>query len=1074
MFSTPSAARTLLGQWTREILDEITFDSPDRTYLDEITTCEVLDMTYNEGGLLSEATAAHTLFPVGVELQEAARGIGAHSTMEAIFPVDIEEDGWGLTVHLRAGQPSRLAIGQGGVFPRVNPDGAPPATMLTPRIGGTRYDGLREQGGTRLKVLAGPLTVVDETVDVLVSAATGSRREQFALPATRHTYAYIDGGGALQMREGADGLLPLETLGRVPEHPRSFYLREERSALALHLEVSWKETQPGQALLRVTLRLEAGSAPAERVKASEGYIRALVLPHVFIALRRARAVFPAQQYAEAKNEFLHVTEDERHDVARARLYQVRQSGCIATRHPRDEARVTLTTFGVFDTPREIPVTGPPVDLVARYPEDLFAHYPGHDAATATFVRENWEVISAIFLAARDAFGLEHFHLFQWDAITTGLGLEANGCANVTTIVRAPTSAGKTIVFMINAAVSALCGERRSTSLLLFPTRLLNEDMHRKLTAFVYHLRCRLPQRDVSGGLFLGTSDPLFRLALKPKDGESMHHYGVCPACRTGYLVARMHGPTAKLTPTCSECGHHVTYMHDPYDVPTYLPDIIIATPDKIFYAATASGYEQFGYGLFGAPVRQCTGCGRTRPEAFFALKQLPATAPCATVYSKDQHRCAGVFSTPATAKPIRYIGFDEVHNLYGQTVTYLSAFLTTLQVMQRTLSRQRDLVIRYETATATIANERELLQAITRRGTQAGEIIAIPAGNALMGRFVISDDRIRHRVLLTMPARVNSRQAFLRAALNAYQHLRGPDPDLKRSLEAVTATPNAWDFLLGYVLKLQDGLDFRRSLVDYYRNRFNRTLNVEFLSGRSPKNRITSYVDQARAGVVDVLLGNLVVSLGIDINALNHMIMFGVPSGFTEYQQTVGRTGRGAAAGHVQVILLPHLPRDTYLYRHFHAVLSDVAGYYDVLPVRSTNLHCSDEIFGNVAKGILAALCLSKPLWPHRQGVQTAVAGQESALRGGISGLLCDDAGLKAETDEIVRRRFRLLMGAVVERQGFLVQVLKDKGWLLYSLRPRTMNMVRVACLDQELLAQMQQAVPEAVAGDDEPEDAEE
>src|SRR5713226_10409683 len=94
------------------------------------------------------------------------------------------------------------------------------------------------------------------------------------------------------------------------------------------------------------------------------------------------------------------------------------------------------------------------------------------------------------------------------------------------------------------------------------------------------------------------------------------------------------------------------------------------------------------------------------------------------------------------------------------------------------------------------------------------------------------------------------------------------------------------------------------------------------------------------------------------------MVMLGVPRSFTQYVQTAGRTGRGRAPRHVSVILQSYYPRDVYLYRHFHAVLSDISGYYDVLPVRSTNLYCAEQVFGNVAKAILSAICMR----PSRDG----------------------------------------------------------------------------------------------------------
>jgi hypothetical protein len=112
---------------------------------------------------------------------------------------------------------------------------------------------------------------------------------------------------------------------------------------------------------------------------------------------------------------------------------------------------------------------------------------------------------------------------------------------------------------------------------------------------------------------MGTSDPLYRLLLEPEVGEPMHHYGECPVCGESPLIAAQSG--GRLVPRCDRCGHVVDYMYHPREVPAYLPDIVIATPDKLLYQATAARYEHYSIGLFGARVRRCDTCGRVcHPE----------------------------------------------------------------------------------------------------------------------------------------------------------------------------------------------------------------------------------------------------------------------------------------------------------------------------------------------------------------------------------------------------------------------------------------------------------------------------
>jgi superfamily II DNA or RNA helicase len=1048
MFYQPSASRAVLREWVAEILDGITPESINRPPLDTLTASEILDLTYLEGGALVDAIAAHALYPVNLEQDEAYRVFGVTSSMEVSFPVSVEENKWDYTIDLRAGIPSMLTVGEGGWYPRVTPKSDPPPEMLSPVIGGTIFN-IQEAGGSRLLTLAGPMEKIDESYSHHVTSESDTYTKKIIFPAAEYTYAYVDEKGKLHLRPSRSGLIPLTSL---PKQIKSFYLRQRRNTCELELEVSCKQTSPDLALVRVIIK-NVSQLPEDR--AVDTYLSALVLPHLRIRLSGARALFPTQQYAAAKRQVLELSPDEMHEEAERRLYQIKQSGCIATLDPRDSSQVWMTTFGVFDTPLEIPVPGPLVTEVTSSPKSLIKILQTTDEETVSFVENNWGTIRAILLAAAEAFRVERFHLFQWEAIAKGFELEATGRQRAVTIVSAPTGTGKTVVFMVNAAISSLCGDRPSTAALLFPTRILNEDMFRRLTAFVYRIRENLPGRGVTGGLLMGTSDSLYKLLLNPDEGDVMYHYGECPACRSPRLIARPSGGGSRLLPTCPDCGHVVDYMYDPRDSSTYLPDLLIATPDMLFRDATCKSFENYRYGLFGAPVRRCKVCNRAYPDAGFKLK--PAKATCHQIFPTSSASCSGTFDEEVISKPIRYIGFDEVHSLYGETATYLSVFLATLEAMQRLLSGENKLSIRFEAATATIANETNLLEAITRRYDSQDEIISIPPNDKIADYFTIDEGTIRHRALITMPSRVHSRMAFIRAALNIYLHLRERASDLKDELRRVWTRPDDWDFLLGYIFRKQEGWDLRRVLSDFYHNRFGGSLDIEFLSGEAPKNEISRILQRAVGGELDILLANMVISLGIDIHGLNHILMYGVPQGFTEYAQTAGRTGRGDSPGHISIVLMANSSRDVYLYRHFHAVLSDVAGYYDILPVRSTNLHCSEEVFGNVAKALISAMCMRKPEWAHPDGVSRVVGKSGERLRSGIGRLLCDDPDLMESTMEIVDRLYERLMNDFQSQREFLGTFMEtsEHQWLTGTLRSRSGSRIRVTCQDQPLLELM-------------------
>jgi hypothetical protein len=1059
MFYQPASSRSLLTTWVKEILEGITYDSNDRIYLDEISASEVIDLTYLEGSILDDAIAANALFPRVVEATEQYRGMGANSTMRVVFPVNVDENKWGCQVRLRAGLPSILAIGRKHTYPlAAEPKITLPNEITHPNILNTQYQ-VQEASGNRLRALAGPLYVLDTTHFFDINAPSGTEIVPVIISEIVEVYGYIDDQQTLRTNTDQHGNLhSLDTYST-----GSYYLQRKVAGCSLHLEFSWERVTSEQ--VRITVSLQNRS-DIETPTRNDIILRTLILPHLQISLKGAIVSFPAQQYAQVKQNFITLSEEEFQQEAARRLYQVRQAGCIATVNPKDDSQVSLTTFGVFDTPREIPAPGPKISEVTQSLEIFLQACNNHTPEFTNFVTAFWSTLSNILQAAGRAFRFDQFHRFQWDAIVTGIELKATGRERAVTIVRAPTGSGKTIVFMVNAAIAALCGKQRSTSVLLFPTRILNEDMFRRLTTFIYQMRQFLSNEGVTGGLLMGESDPLYRLVLKPSEGEPLHYFGGCPACGHTPLTAQKHVVASendsKMLPTCPNCGQIVNYMYNPREVSTFLPDIIIATPDKLFHTATVKAYENYSYGLFGAPVRYCLTCGRKYTSAGLTLK--PEKQRCSDVFSDS--KCSGAFSSQAISKPIRYMGFDEVHSLYGESATYLSVFLSTLEAMQKLLSGENNLFIRYETATATVANETQLLEAITRKTADNNEIIPIPSTAELANYFVIQPTSVRYRVLANMPSRISSKQAFLRSVLNSHLHLKGRSdqaPDLKYILEGINPSKsNSWDFLLGYVFKKQDGFDFQRSLRDFYRNRYNQTLNIDFLSGEAPKNKISEIIHKALSGQLDLLLANLVISLGIDIQDLNHMIMFGVPKGFTEYVQTAGRTGRGSVSGHVNIILLPAFPRDVYLYRHFHAVLSDVSGYYDALPVKSTNLHCSEQIFGNVSKAILTAFCMREPRWANNTGLNYVITkmGRNNynqglgSINGGISRILCNDETLRADTNNIVLTKSRRLFQELRTRNEFLSKVMTDSlaQWLIFSLRGRANNIVRVNSIDQTIL----------------------
>src|SRR5262249_4116830 len=152
-------------------------------------------------------------------------------------------------------------------------------------------------------------------------------------------------------------------------------------------------------------------------EAKDSFLAALFLPHVKIRIEGGAADFPALQYAAAKERYLGISDEtDRLAEASRRLYGFCQSGCIATEVPGDPTRVILTTFGIFDTPRDLPLPGPDIRSLTENPNRFLELCDHPSAALASWIVGHWTDVRGILLAASEAFGLESLHRFQWDAI----------------------------------------------------------------------------------------------------------------------------------------------------------------------------------------------------------------------------------------------------------------------------------------------------------------------------------------------------------------------------------------------------------------------------------------------------------------------------------------------------------------------------------------------------------------------------------------------------------------------------------------------------------------------------------
>lgn len=791
---------------------------------------------------------------------------------------------------------------------------------------------------------------------------------------------------------------------------------------------------------------------AKRPRDLEWRLKSLICPYFFVKIDGTRIKIPPQQHAEVLKNSLKSEKDE---LDKDSLFTYGQTNSVLTVSTKNPQVLVCTPFGVFDTIREIPTEGPEIDNLISSDKNLISGLNRLSEEQKKRIAENSELLKIIketLKAAKEAFKIpKYLYKYQFDAIQNRIKLLLENKSGTTTIIKAPTGTGKTVVFMVNSAIYSLSTGKRSV--MVFPTRILNEDMFKRLTRFIYSIRKNLENDSITGGIYIGSSDPLYNALAFPKPGNKMIQYDQCPNCGAdGSIVAIDTGK--RIIGECEKCKHQIGYMYGAKEASNYLPLLTIATPDKLFYEATASKYEQFSLRFFGGYYKRCK-CGYCIP----VMGDTTTLKECRVCNSK-------IDITKPDSSPVGYYVFDEVHSLYGLTGTLLSIFLETLRLVQNKIIGHKYVkegftnIPTFETGTATIANEIELLKAITR--TPEDKIISFPSNSEYFNYFELKDDEVRYRTLISLPVAKAARTTTSNALLNTYVDFHINDY-IKSILQKTTdeGSRTAYDFILGYLYRKSDGYTLRRTINDLSKQTLGAGLKVEFLSGDSSSANIARLFQMALEGEIQILLANLVISLGIDIRNLNNMIMMGVPKNMTEQIQTAGRTGRGKMPGHITIHLLPSNPRDTFLYKNFHLVMSDVKGYYDRKPIQSTNSYAAQIIFPNVLKAILAAqsyriYCLTAPSISRYFGADPK---RRTYIELDIMRVLTESStpqGIKQEIYRIVHSELNNYLNKLSKLRGqghYLSTWFEDEGLILYSLRNQTERDIGVAVSDTRLLS---------------------
>lgn len=757
-----------------------------------------------------------------------------------------------------------------------------------------------------------------------------------------------------------------------------------------------------------------------------------------------------------------------------------QLNCVLTFSYLDKNSIVITPFGVFDNHRNKPIEGVYlIDLIKSednlkaiilekigvgYSSKIMNKVNDSDISFLTLI---YKILKALYnMLTAQGISQPVLWQFQWDAVLWKIQQIFDNKRDKARIVKAPTGSGKTFIFFIDAVLHNFTYKERV--LLFFPTRILNLDMLINLVNFLYHLR----EEDllINGGLYIGGF--FFELTEKSV-GKSKSNPLIpfCPSCKAEDSL-ELHNPTKyRVCYKCNKCDHIVDYLYLPNEIGDYLPDITIATPDKLFQDSCISKwYNQYNSRFFGAPSVKCNICGK-----YTAVNTKGARAGRCQNKKCPNNKKKGILEPEKNKKfyPIGFIIFDEIHSIYGLTGIYLSIYMRFLEYITNIFapaSRKIDFVI--ESGTATIANEEKLVETLSNQ-----DVYVFPSTDEDYNKnFPYENNLIRYRVLIQNSIQESLRGTVTKAIFDYYKS-RFNDNAFFNELEEEALksgyTLNDYELILGYLYKKEDGYVLKKYLKQIFSEKGLKLASplkeIPFISGDYIQEQTAENLNKLQKKDIFLFLANLVISLGVNIKNLNQIIMFGTPKSMSEQVQTIGRTGRGNSPGHVNLFLYPNIPRDEFFYKNFHKVMVDIEGYYDIKPIQKTNIYASETIFPHIVYGIFGAMISKFSQFWVSNAIPPKLYSNNKYLYKYILGILFKILGPEGdkEIDNTIRERSKKRFGELVKIlnsfDGMMNELFTSTQFILKGMRPNTSEVTLECENPKELQLFMEEKYPEDI-----------
>ncbi|MFL6143198.1 MAG: helicase-related protein [Labedaea sp.] len=428
------------------------------------------------------------------------------------------------------------------------------------------------------------------------------------------------------------------------------------------------------------------------------------------------------------------------------------------------------------------------------------------------------------------------------------------------------------------------------------------------------------------------------IANEPEAADEARIITRCPnpACNGGEVKLDADTDEVRLRHVCHTSDEALPVVISDDECYRYLPAVMVSTVDKMAHVARA---HQF-IGVLAGPTYQCPKHGYfTYHEAYWKAGQKMPERDDRCIAGElchvpvEQYITLAPTHDPSPALQVQ----DELHLLEEELGTFNAHYETLLETMQSRIGTGKPTKLLAATATIEAYNE-QVLQLYAR----AASVFPSPGWQLDESFYVTTLDDARRWYIGALPNRPDPRefgatvQQMLHAEVirmqadSAYglSALQARGLDASRDADWLQNELLAYELTLGYVNQKRDGDGIANRLArhDFGDDAHPELVEVQVLASEVATlakiaevlNRIAYQYpgEPDRTKRLRALVATSIVSHGVDIDALNLMLMNGMTPAVADYVQASSRSGRT----HVGLVIVGYdnrRARERSFYQYF-------------------------------------------------------------------------------------------------------------------------------------------------------------